>query len=414
MSSHLVERSEEDSFTAVSHHIGDLLNEEEDKATSLANSPGSQFASDCEALIGEGRFSELLSQLLSKSEVLFSRAQNKDLECCLHVICHLVGRIPDVGSAAQSVAQILTAKADDHPDLRLSALTQLFNIVTDAMLQFNVLLELLRFSIASGQASALVPVIRVNMDSWPTDLKLSSQQTRTLYQLAADVLRSSKRMRKSSQRDAYKLTLKLLESVDSAPDAEVAECKAAAATAASDFVKSPDLFQFDLLEAPAVQQLRGDSEHGPLFELLSLMLSGSVQEFEAFASKNSSLFEATGISQADAVAKMRLMALLGLVAQSNTVSFSDVREALDIEEDAVETWVIKAIGKKLLDARIDQLSGTIAITRATHRSFGQPQWAELRDRLASWKANVGNVRAMVADHVASGSIPPALQQAIRA
>lgn len=85
------------------------------------------------------------------------------------------------------------------------------------------------------------------------------------------------RMRKSAQRDAYKLTLKLLESVDSAPAEEVAECKAAAATAASDFIKSPDLFQFDMLEAPAVEQLRGDAEHGPLFDLLSLMLSGSVQ-----------------------------------------------------------------------------------------------------------------------------------------
>lgn len=50
-----------------------------------------------------------------------------------------------------------------------------------------------------------------------------------------------------------------------------------------------------------------------------------VQDFEAFASKNSGMFEATGTSQADAVAKMRLMALLGLAAQSSTVSFSDVQ-----------------------------------------------------------------------------------------
>lgn len=414
MSSILVERSEEDSFTAVSHHIGDLLNEEEDKATALADSPGSQFASDCDALIAEGRFQVLLNKLLAQSDILFSRAQDKDLECCLHVICHLVSRIPDVASATQSVAQKLSVKVDDHPALRLGALTQLFNIVTDPALQYNVLLELLRFSIGSGQSSALVPVIRVNMESWQSDFDLSPHQTRVLYQLAADVLRSSKRMRKTCQRDAFKLLLKLLESVDSASASEVAECKAAAATAATDFVKSPDLFQFDLLETPAIQQLRGDSQHGPLFELLSLMLSGSVQDFETFASSNSAIFDETSISQADAIAKMRLMALLGLATRSSTVSFSDIQEALDIEEGDVEVWVVRAIGKKLLDARIDQLAGTVSITRATHRSFGQSQWTELRDRLAAWKANVSNVRAMVTEHATSGPGMPGLQQAIRA
>lgn len=65
---------------------------------------------------------------------------------------------------------------------------------------------------ASGQAHVLVPVIRANMDSWPTDLALSPQQTRTLYQLAVDVLRSSKVRRLFYTYIPYKYVLSIMTS----------------------------------------------------------------------------------------------------------------------------------------------------------------------------------------------------------
>jgi hypothetical protein len=58
---------------------------------------------------------------------------------------------------------------------------------------------------------------------------------------------------------------------------EVASVKEAAATAAADFIRSPDVFQFDLLESPVMAQLKGDRAHGAAFELLVIMLSGDIQ-----------------------------------------------------------------------------------------------------------------------------------------
>ncbi len=52
----------------------------------------------------------------------------------------------------------------------------------------------------------------------------------------------------------------------------------------------------------------------------------------------------------------------------------------------MEGWLVRAVGRKLLDARMDQTAATVTVTRCSHRSFGEPQWEELRDRLASWKA----------------------------
>ena len=47
--------------------------------------------------------------------------------------------------------------------------------------------------------------------------------------------------------------------------------------AAAAFIRSSEVYQFDLLECPAVAQLRDDPQQGPTFQLLSIMLSGDVQ-----------------------------------------------------------------------------------------------------------------------------------------
>ena len=45
------------------------------------------------------------------------------------------------------------------------------------------------------------------------------------------------------------------------------------------------------------------------------------------------------------------------------------QEALALEDGEVETWVIRASGKKLLEARIDQLRSCVAVTRIPPAHF---------------------------------------------
>ena len=65
----------------------------------------------------------------------------------------------------------------------------------------------------------------------------------------------------------------------------------------------------------------------------------------------------------------------------------DVRtqEALALEEGEVEAWVIRASGRKLLEARIDQLRGRVAVTRIPQRTFTADQWRQLTAQLGAWK-----------------------------
>ena len=62
-----------------------------------------------------------------------------------------------------------------------------------------------------------------------------------------------------------------------------------------------------------------------------------------------------------------------------------VQEALALENGEVEAWVIRASGRKLLEARIDQLRGRVAVTRIPQRTFTADQWRQLTAQLGAWK-----------------------------
>lgn len=58
---------------------------------------------------------------------------------------------------------------------------------------------------------------------------------------------------------------------------ELASVKETAAQAVSEFIRSPDLFQFDLFESPTITQLKGDSQYDHLYQLLEIILNGNLQ-----------------------------------------------------------------------------------------------------------------------------------------
>lgn len=43
-------------------------------------------------------------------------------------------------------------------------------------------------------------------------------------------------------------------------------------------------------------------------------------------------------------------------------------------------------------ARMDQAGGKVLISSTMHRTFGRPQWLQLRDLLAAWKTNLSGVQ----------------------
>jgi translation initiation factor 3 subunit M len=101
---------------------------------------------------------------------------------------------------------------------------------------------------------------------------------------------------------------------------------------------------------------------------------------------------------------MRLMSLAGLASKgSGEISYSVVRDTLKVADDEVEYWIVRAIGSKLLEAKMDQLRQVVVISRCIERVFGLAQWRDLLGKLTIWKENVNNVSRIIANAKASQS-----------
>lgn len=53
---------------------------------------------------------------------------------------------------------------------------------------------------------------------------------------------------------------------------------------------------------------------------------------------------------------------------------------------------VPVLKTKLVRARMDQAGRKVLISSTMHRTFGRPQWMQLRDLLVSWKANLAAVQ----------------------
>lgn len=379
---HLVETFDEDSHIAVARHIAGLLDEGQAK-TALADTTGSLFLQDCVNLATELRYDELIKRLAAHLDLVFSKCSDKDAECIVSVIVLLVARL-DKDAHLTETARRLALEIGKQPEVageaKLNGLLALYGNCSTAPARYMVLLQTLEFAKQSKQLAALlVPVVKGKADEWKRVWGLKPSMALELYlQLAA-------LMKVVGDRASVKEYLRLLSSalalVNAADAADMAKVKPFAVEAVKAFIRSPDIFQCDFWELPAVQQLAKDGPSSPLLQLLNVVLRGDLKGFKSAATP--AVLEAIGVSADAALDKMRLMALLVLGSKANgaAVAFSDIQAALDIPAEQVQQWIVRAIGSKLLEGKIDQVAATVTISRCHHRTFTSSEWEGLRDQL---------------------------------
>ena len=370
-------------------------NVQENTGSKLIESTGSLFFGKCEAAYSAEKYSLLLELFVSKMDVLYGKASNdQDLECAINIICHLVRRIhsPGMVDSAALLSQAIAAEPKSRADRRLQALVNLYNVVLDTQAKLVVLLQTLQFSKASGLADVMLGVVRAHVDSWPNELSLTPSDERKLYVTCADALKSCTRKPRTAAKESYRLLCKYLATWEGSTPQEASGAVEVSSQVVSDFIRSPDMFQFDLAGNPAIAALKENSKYSPLHQLMTIYLGGGVADFEKFAETNKAFFkESLGITSEAAFSKMRLLALMGLAYGAKELSFASIASNLNVSPSEVEALVVQAIGKKLIEARIDQLKEEVVIGKCAARAFGTEQWKELQIQLRSWQKSVGDV-----------------------
>lgn len=393
-----VETSEESGERAVARLFGDLLGE--GGGERAANT----VAGFLEPSTGEVQTLAAIRALLPgvTAALAAEKPPADDLDAAFTVLANLAAKVPEAETGA-AVDAIVSAITDGTgvEQLRLKGLFCLHNALPTAQGRSAAYLRIAKYAIAAGVAEAVLPAARrveTLLAEWGTGC-----DARAVYHAVSDVFRAA-----NSPKEAALMLVKYLGTFQEG-DAALAGCADDAVKAVADYVGSPDTFASDLLDLPAVRQL--EKSNAPVYALLNVCLTGTLDGYEAWAKGNSAVLQKLGLSHDAIVSKMRLLSLAGLAGESGEIPYARVAEALHCEADEVEMWVVHAISVKLIDAKMDQLREVVHVTRCTDRVFGAEQWAELRTKLAGWKESIGAVKKMVALSKATAEAGPAALKA---
>lgn len=180
----------------------------------------------------------------------------------------------------------------------------------------------------------------------------------------------------------------------------------------------PNTFLMDnLLTLKPVKILEGEKIH----DLLTIFVSEKLSAYTAFYEANKAFVDSLGLQHEQSMKKMRLLTFMQLAENRKEITFEQVQKELQLTENEVEPFIIdgkcvKAVFRpnrvvhavlktKLVRAKIDQLSKKILVSSTMHRTFGKPQWQQLRDTLQLWQGNLNKVQHTIAAAVAHQQIP---------
>ncbi|GMI42249.1 hypothetical protein TeGR_g10123 [Tetraparma gracilis] len=354
------------------------------------------FIADCTAHIAAADAPSLLGAFLAPAAVegLFGLGDEDSVHAAVALLASLVGRCPAAKQAEHALALVaaVVGHAAAPPALRLSLLVSVYNLRPKPE-KHRLLLAVLAFAASSSLAASLSAVY-ADPAAVISELALDGPQTRELHLALA-----------AAHEPASQASLTAwLRTFDGpgplAMDAKELETAARAVKAA--LADPVGLFRSseNLTDMRAVAELKKSPATAPLVTLLEVFVSGSLSDWQAFASSNAALLAKESLDSDKCVESMRLLSLVSLASKNPEVPYSAVAETLQVPLESVEGWVVQAVTAGLLVARMDQARQVVAVERCVHRAFGEQEWKELKGRLDKAKENLRQVRENYVEQVA--------------
>ncbi|KAJ8904541.1 hypothetical protein NDN08_001059 [Rhodosorus marinus] len=269
-------------------------------------------------------------------------------------------------------------------DMRMRSLAFLYNSLptADAARRFKFLVMLIELS-AKLQAVDKLDSVFSRVPDYVKGYDLNVEDKRMLYSRCSEALKSTEALEK-----ALDFNVQLLETYNGCADEELDSISDVAKSSVVDAIALPKLFKLDmLLEMSAVVRLK-DKGNANLYRLLEIFVKDDLTVYKQFYAENGGLVDSLGLSNESLTDKMRLLTFATLGNKSNELGYQAIETALDIPEEEVEEWVIRAISSGLIVAKMNQVTRTVHVHRSTSRSFSPDQWQPLGERIRLWTRNV--------------------------
>jgi len=220
----------------------------------------------------------------------------------------------------------------------------------------------------------------------------SSEQMQQLYRLLHEML-----LLNGKSDDAGRVMIELLGTYTT-ENASQAKEEAQRCIIAS--LADPNTFLLDhILQLKPVKFLEGQLIH----QLLTIFVGEQLDAYVKFYQKNKDFVDGLGLKHEDNLRKMRLLSFMQMAENRSEISFNEIRQAMQLNENEVEEFLIDVIKTRLVRAKISQGDGVVYVSSTMHRTFGTGDWQQLHSLLIGWKSNLNSVKEHLA-HIASTQV----------
>ena len=348
--------------------------------------------------VGKMPDQKVLDMALANLDKIFGQGPEKaaDAEGVLNVVCFLFQRVVEsiTASEAAKLAETVTSKlaADTEcAPIRLKTMASIYNICRgNGGARFKTFMVMVSYASAAGKAefASVFPAsdkLDALLSEWGTD----ESNTREVY----SVLMAAAEKHGNSD-DLHALRLKVLATFQGKPAS--ADALQQASKAVSEVLGNPLIFQFDTyMQLDAIQALKSDAAHAPVYALLELFCTEDLGAYNAFCNKNAAVIAKLGLDKDLGMLKMRLLTLCSLASRQESISYADIAKGLEVPEAEVEVWAIKAMQAQLLDAKLDQLNRCLVVGHCAPRLFANKEWAGMRAKLVGWRSRMGQLQEVL-------------------
>ncbi|KAG8181428.1 hypothetical protein JTE90_018895 [Oedothorax gibbosus] len=328
-----------------------------------------------------------LRDVINSCDLCLKETNESDAECTLNSIVSLLIMVPVAES--EPLMNTFCEKLTKAPNLKMACvcfkvLQNLFaGIGEHSPLCFDVFFHLVR---VAGQTDNIQMVFKDlnKLKSWLAEMKVNTEKTQKLFRLLHEVLIECKQSEM-----AAKVMIELLGTYteDNASQARDDAHKCIVTSLAD-----PNTFLMDhLLALKPVRFLEGELIH----DLLTIFVSEKLSAYLTFYATNKDFVNSLGLPHEQNLQKMRLLTFMQMSETQKEIPFSVVESELQLKAGEVEGFIIDVLRTKLVRAKIDELQQRVQVSSTMHRTFGKPQWQQLREIITRWQNDLSQVQAQV-------------------
>ncbi|CAA7260135.1 unnamed protein product [Cyclocybe aegerita] len=332
----------------------------------------------------------ILSKLLPEVKGL-GDGSDKETEGFFNLVfAHIFSLHPhDSSEAKRYISAVLhiISSSTDRVAARYRILSNLFNTIPrSSPLRLSVYQAILQLATTTSDVEVL-ELKKIDVERWLSEWDIPAEEKSAFLKSIVDAYAQA-----DQPTTSYDYSLSYVQSLPASSAAREPATLELIATA----LRLPTVFNFDpLFKLEAVLAVK-DHE---LFSLLHIFLNSGLPEFKAWESSHPGALEKYQITPSELERKIRLLTLASLAFRhvGQSLPYSRIAEALQVDSSEVEKWVIDVIRAGLVWGKLSQTTQSLHITRATSRTFEREQWQVLEKRLLAWKTGLANILDVVAN-----------------